>query len=56
MTYLNPKRKVLSTRITAETRTNLEVAAYLSGRSLSQEIEMRLERTFIEDRERVDKG
>lgn len=40
------KRKTLTTRITEETRTNLEKAAEESGRSLSQEIEFRLEQSF----------
>lgn len=43
------KRKTLTTRITEETRTQLETFAKASGRSLSQEIEMRLERSFRDD-------
>jgi len=40
------KSKTLSTRITAELRSRLEEAAGATGRSLSQEIEFRLERSF----------
>jgi hypothetical protein len=40
------KRKTLTTRITEETRTKLEAATAATGRSLSQEIEFRLERSF----------
>jgi hypothetical protein len=43
------KSQVLSTRIRADTRRALVSAAEKSGRSLSQEIEHRLRRTFIED-------
>lgn len=43
------KSKVLSTRITPELREALEAAKAKSRRSLSQEIEDRLQRTFIED-------
>jgi hypothetical protein len=43
------KSQVLSTRIRADTRKSLTDAATKSGRSLSQEIEHRLRRTFIED-------
>lgn len=45
------KSKVLSTRIRPDTRAMLEKAKKESGRSLSQEIENRLRRTFYEDRE-----
>ena len=45
------KSKVLSTRITPETRTHLEAASKATGRSLSQEIEHRLARTFRDDRQ-----
>jgi len=41
------KRAVLTTRITGKTRKALENAAAMSGRSLSQEIEHRLERSFL---------
>ena len=41
------KRAVLTTRITGKTRKALENAAAMSGRSLSQEIEHRLERSFM---------
>ena len=44
------KRKTLTTRITAKLRKQLEQAAEKSGRSLSQEIEFRLEQSF-HDRE-----
>lgn len=40
------KRSVLTTRITDDTRKRLEAAAAETGRSLSQEIELRLERSF----------
>lgn len=41
------KRKTLTTRITGEMRNRLETAANDSGRSLSQEIESRLEQSFV---------
>jgi hypothetical protein len=41
------KRKTLTTRITGSTRNSLENAAKESGRSFSQEIEYRLERSFL---------
>ena len=43
------RRKTTSTRITPETRARLEEAAAQSGRSMAQEIELRLEQSFIED-------
>ncbi len=43
------KSKVLSTRIRPDLRAQLDAASKESGRSLSQEIEHRLRRTFIED-------
>ena len=43
------RRKTTSTRITPETRGRLEEAAAESGRSLAQEIEFRLERSFEGD-------
>jgi hypothetical protein len=43
------KSKVLSTRIRPDTREALSTAAAASGRSLSQEIEHRLRRSFLED-------
>ena len=43
------KRKTLTTRITEETRTRLEKAAAATDRSLSQEIEFRLERSFLDE-------
>ena len=42
------RRKTMSTRLTPETRAQLEEAAAQSGRSLAQEIEIRLERSFVE--------
>lgn len=43
------KRKTLTTRITDETRTRLEKASRASGRSLAQEVELRLEQSFSVD-------
>jgi hypothetical protein len=43
------KSSVFSTRIRPDLRQKLEQAAKKSGRSLSQEIEHRLRRTFVED-------
>jgi hypothetical protein len=43
------KSSVFSTRIRPDLRKRLEQAAKLSGRSLSQEVEHRLRRSFIED-------
>ena len=43
------KRKTLSTRITVETRRQLDKAAKDSGRSLAQEVELRLDRSFQRD-------
>jgi hypothetical protein len=43
------KSQVLSTRIRPDTRARLVEASRESGRSLSQEIEHRLRRTFIDD-------
>lgn len=40
------KRRMLTTRITDDIRTKLDAAAGAAGRSLSQEIEMRLESSF----------
>ncbi len=40
------QRKTVSTRITPETRAQLEAAAAHSGRSLAQEFEFRLEQSF----------
>lgn len=42
-------RKTTSTRITPEVRVLLEEAAALSGRSLAQEIEIRLEQSFQDE-------
>jgi hypothetical protein len=47
------RRKTTSTRITPETRAYLEEGAAQSGRSLSQEIELRLERSFVAGTEAV---
>ena len=43
------KSSVFSTRIRPDLRQKLDQAAKKSGRSLSQEIEHRLRRTFVED-------
>jgi predicted HicB family RNase H-like nuclease len=43
------KSSVFSTRIRPDLRKNLERAAKTSGRSLSQEVEHRLRRSFVED-------
>ena len=43
------KRKTVSTRMTPETRAKLDAASEQSGRSLAQEIELRLERSFLVD-------
>ena len=43
------KRKTLTTRITEKTRARLEEGAAASDRSLSQEIEFRLERSFQDE-------
>jgi hypothetical protein len=45
------KRRTFTTRITELTRKALDAAAEATGRSLSQEIEVRLEATFHADRE-----
>lgn len=45
---------VLSTRLQADTRRRLVAATEASGRSLSQELEHRLRRTFIEDDKAVE--
>ncbi|HLJ20064.1 MAG TPA: hypothetical protein VKU84_07695, partial [Stellaceae bacterium] len=43
------KRATLTTRITQETRDKLDASAVAAGRSLSQEIEFRLESSFAAD-------
>ena len=43
------RRATLSVRLTPEGRTRLEQAASASGRSLAQEVEMRLEKSFNDD-------
>ena len=43
------RRKTTSTRITPETRARLDEAAVQSGRSLAQEMEFRLEQSFLGD-------
>lgn len=43
------KRHPLNMRTTKETREKLESAAAANGRSLAQEVEVRLERSFAED-------
>ena len=45
---------VLSTRLQPDTRTRLVAASKASGRSLSQELEHRLRRSFIEDDKAVE--
>jgi hypothetical protein len=45
------KSSVFSTRIRPDLRQKLEQGAKKSGRSLSQEIEHRLRRTFVQDQE-----
>ena len=45
---------VFSTRIQPDTRARLERAAKENGRSLSQELEHRLRRSFIEDDKLID--
>lgn len=55
------KRYPLNMRTTKETRARLEQAAMASGRSLAQEVEARLERSFAEEdqfggREILDKA
>lgn len=47
------RRSTLSVRLTPAGRESLERAASASGRSLAQEVEMRLEATFAEDRMRA---
>ncbi len=44
------RRKTMSTRITPETRAQLEEAAAQSGRSLAQEVETRLDQSFAEEK------
>ena len=44
------KRKTLSTRITSDLRDRLDKSADESGRSLSQEIEFRLEQSFRDEK------
>jgi hypothetical protein len=43
------ERTPLGLRVTAELKENLEQAAIQSGRSLSQEAELRLEKSFERD-------
>ena len=45
---------VLSTRLQPDTRARLREAAKANGRSLSQELEHRLRRTFIEDDKSIE--
>lgn len=49
------KRRTLTTKITELTRRSLEDAAAATDRSLSQEIEFRLERSFLTDEARRDR-
>jgi TraY domain len=51
--YAN-KTRVFSTRLREDTKQALQDAAAKSGRSLSQEVEHRLRRSFDEDRRMVD--
>lgn len=48
------KRKTLTTRITEETRRRLDEAAEANDRSLSQEIEIRLDRSFLSETARFE--
>lgn len=48
------KKSFLSTRIPVDLRSRLEHASAESGRSLSQEIEFRLEQSFIEEEARYE--
>lgn len=50
-----PLSRYRSFRLCAEVDNKLIAAARESGRSISGEIESRLERTFIEDRERDER-
>jgi hypothetical protein len=43
------KRHPLSLRTTQELRTKMEAAVAISGRSLAQEVEFRLEQSFDRD-------
>jgi hypothetical protein len=47
------KRHPLNMRTTAELRAKIEAAAAASGRSLVQEVEYRLERSFLADEVRA---
>jgi hypothetical protein len=47
------QKAVLSTRITPVLRKQIEDAAKRNGQTLSREIELRLRRTFLEDRDEV---
>jgi len=49
------KAKTINTRVTPELRDCLEMAAKKSGRSLSQEIELRLRQTFGEEEKLADR-
>ncbi len=48
------RRKTTSTRITPELRAKLDAAAEQSERSLAQEVEIRLERSFAEEKSREE--
>ena len=48
------KRRTLTTRITDQTRQRLEEAAEYNDRLLSQEIELRLERSFQDEQNKYD--
>lgn len=45
------KRQMLTMRVTQQMRERIEAAAAKNGRSLSQEIELRLEHSFLADKE-----
>ncbi len=48
------RRKTTSTRITPELRAKLDAAAEQSERSLAQEVEIRLERSFAEEKSQAE--
>src|SRR4051794_10460816 len=48
------KTAVFSTRLQRDTRARLAATAKASGRSLSQELEHRLRRTFVDDDKAID--
>jgi len=48
------KRYAFGMRTTKELRDKIRLAAYLSGRSLTQEVEFRLEKSFWEEEKKDD--